>query len=132
MGAVGLFHESDYTRKKFGICADGNLENSGVSVIDCTIDRAVSQSAYLKSVTDFANNQKLDYFVSIHFNASAGHAAKGVEVYTYKGRKYQDALDICGNLSQLGFENRGCQGWQWSLRDTKDKGESSLNRGLFL
>ncbi|MDE6363823.1 MAG: N-acetylmuramoyl-L-alanine amidase, partial [Lachnospiraceae bacterium] len=105
-GAVGFLNESEYTRK-VGVALMEILKNGGVSVIDCTIDRAVSQAAYLKAVVDFATNEKLDFFVSIHFNASVGHMAKGVEVYTYKGRKYQDALDICGNLSQLGFENRG-------------------------
>ncbi len=121
-GAVGLFSESEYTRK-VGYVLMELLKNNGVSVIDCTIDRAVSQSAYLKAVVDLANDQKLDYFVSIHFNASVGHAAKGVELYTYKGRKYQDALDICGNLSQLGFENRGVKDGSglYVIRKTKAK-----------
>ena len=32
---------------------------------------------------------------------------KGVEVYTYEGRKYQDAVDVCNNIAKLGFTNRG-------------------------
>ncbi|MDE7183462.1 MAG: N-acetylmuramoyl-L-alanine amidase [Lachnospiraceae bacterium] len=121
-GAVGFLNESEYTRK-VGVALMEILKNGGVSVIDCTIDRAVSQAAYLKAVVDFANNEKLDFFVSIHFNASVGHMAKGVEVYTYKGRKYQDALDICGNLSQLGFENRGVRDGSglYVIRKTKAK-----------
>ena len=40
-----------------------------------------------------ANRQDLDYFISIHVNAGKG---KGVEVYTYEGRQFTDALEDLG------------------------------------
>lgn len=105
-GACGVINESEYTRK-VGYALMKVLKNSGAAVVDCTVDKADTQAEYLKKVVNFANNKNLDWFISIHFNASAQHKANGVEVYTYKGRKYQDALDICDNISKLGFKNRG-------------------------
>ena len=74
-------------------------------------------------MADLANSKELDWFISIHFNASAGHMANGVEAYTYKGRKYQDALDICENISRLGFQNRGVKDGSglYVVRKTKAK-----------
>ncbi|MDE7479329.1 MAG: N-acetylmuramoyl-L-alanine amidase, partial [Lachnospiraceae bacterium] len=121
-GANGIMNESAYTRK-VGYALMEILRNSGETVIDCTVDKAASQSEYLKAVVDFANNKELDWFISIHFNASAGHMANGVEAYTYKGRKYQDALDICENISRLGFQNRGVKDGSglYVVRKTKAK-----------
>lgn len=121
-GASGIIKESEHTRR-VGYALTEILKSSGITVVDCTVDRAASQEEYLKSVVDAANNRMLDWFVSIHFNASAGHQAKGVEVYTYKGRKYQDALAICENISRLGFENRGVREGSglYVIRRTKAK-----------
>lgn len=83
------------------------LRSAGIAVIDCTIDQANTQNEYLAAATALANRQELDWFISIHFNASATHMGHGVEVYTYEGRQYQDALDVCSELSLLGFTNRG-------------------------
>ncbi|MDE7417091.1 MAG: N-acetylmuramoyl-L-alanine amidase [Lachnospiraceae bacterium] len=121
-GADGIINESVYTRK-VGYALMEILKNNGVTVIDCTVDKASSQSEYLKAVIDFANNKGLDWFISIHFNASTGHMANGVEAYTYKGRKYQDALDICENISRFGFQNRGVKDGSglYVVRKTKAK-----------
>lgn len=121
-GASGIISESEYTRK-VGYALMELLKNNGVVVVDCTVDKASSQSEYLKAVAAFANNEELDWFISIHFNASAEHMANGVEAYTYKGRKYQDALDICENISRIGFQNRGVKDGSglYVIRKTKAK-----------
>ena len=77
-GANGIINESVYTRK-VGYALMEILKNSGVTVIDCTVDKASSQSEYLKAVIDFANNKELDWFLGIHFNASIGHIPAGLE-----------------------------------------------------
>ncbi len=105
-GAVGIIKESEHTRM-VGRALMGLLRSAGVNVIDCTIDQAGSQKEYLAAVTALANREELDWFVSIHFNASKTHTGHGVEVYTYKGRQYPDALDVCANIAELGFSNRG-------------------------
>ena len=105
-GAVGLFKESEHTRL-VGELLMKKLMDAGVKVINCTVDRAVSQEAYLQKTIQIANQSGVELFISIHFNASGGHRAQGVEVYTYQGRKHADALAICSHIEKLGFLNRG-------------------------
>lgn len=121
-GAVGIIKESDHTRLVGHDLMD-LLRQAGVTVIDCTIDQAAAQSEYLSKAVALANNQDLDLFISIHFNASASHTGHGVEVYTYEGRQYQDALDVCSRISALGFTNRGVKAGTglYVLRKTKAK-----------
>lgn len=102
-GAIGIINESIETRK-VGAIIRKLLSDMGYNVVNCTIDKANSQSEALQLIVNQANRSDLDYFISIHFNASGGN---GVEVYTYEGRQFQDALDVCKNISALGFINRG-------------------------
>lgn len=121
-GAVGIIKESEHTRQ-VGQALMALLRSAGIAVIDCTIDQANTQNEYLAAATALANRQELDWFISIHFNASATHAGHGVEVYTYEGRQYQDALDVCRELSLLGFTNRGVKSGSglYVIRKTKAK-----------
>lgn len=102
-GAVGIIKESEHTRKVAG-ALKRYLEASGAQVKECTVDVAESQNAYLSKVVSMANGRDLEWFVSIHFNAGGG---RGVEVYTYQGRQYEDAVMVCRNIAALGFKNRG-------------------------
>lgn len=119
-GAVGIISESEHTRL-VGRALMGLLRAAGVNVIDCTIDKANTQQEYLSAAVALANKQDLGWFISIHFNASASHAGHGTEVYTYEGRQYQDALDVCSNLAALGFKNRGVKegSGMYVIRKTK-------------
>ncbi len=121
-GAVGIIKESEHTRM-VGQALMGLLRSAGVNVIDCTIDQAGSQKEYLAAAVALANRQELDWFISIHFNASAAHTGHGVEVYTYEGRQYQDALDVCSNIADLGFANRGVKAGSglYVIRKTRAK-----------
>ncbi len=121
-GAVGIIKESEHTRL-VGQALMGLLRAAGVSVVDCTIDQADTQQEYLAAAVSLANRQDLDWFISIHFNASAAHTGHGVEVYTYKGRQYQDALDVCTGIADLGFTNRGVKEGSglYVIRKTKAK-----------
>lgn len=102
-GAVGVINESIHTRK-VGNALRNYLKANGVNAINCTVDYAKTTSENLSLIVQQANRQDLDWFISIHFNAGGG---QGVEVYTYEGRKYQDAVDVCNNIAKLGFTNRG-------------------------
>jgi len=121
-GAVGIIKESEHTRQ-VGEALMLLLRAAGVTVIDCTIDQAGSQKEYLAAVTALANRKEMDWFISIHFNASREHTGHGVEIYTYKGRQYQDALDVCENIAGLGFTNRGVKEGSdlYVIRKTKAK-----------
>lgn len=105
-GAVGLFKESEHTRLVGNVLMK-KLEGVGVDVVNCTVDRAETQEAYLARVVKLANQSGIELFVSIHFNASATHKGQGVEVYTYKGKQHADALAVCTHISGTGFVNRG-------------------------
>ena len=83
------------------------LRQDGHQVINANVDKAVTQNAYLRGVCVRANACDPDLFISIHCNASTTHLGKGVEAYTWKGRKHQQAIDMCDNLAELGFKNRG-------------------------
>ncbi|MDE6973824.1 MAG: N-acetylmuramoyl-L-alanine amidase [Lachnospiraceae bacterium] len=121
-GAVGIVKESEHNRL-VGQALMDLLRSSGVTVIDCTIDQANTQGEYLAATVALANRQDLDWFISIHFNASSTHTGHGVEVYTYEGRQYQDAIDVCTNLEELGFTNRGVKAGTglYVIRKTKAK-----------
>lgn len=105
-GAEGLLRESVHTRL-VGRDLMKKLAGIGIDVIDCTVDRAVSQEAYLEKTVQIANRSAVELFISIHFNASREHRARGVEVYTYGGKKHADALSVCSHIGRLGFVNRG-------------------------
>lgn len=121
-GAIGCIHESESTRD-VGYALMERLSVAGIEVIDCTVDKADTQKEYLEAVTTHANKEALDWFISIHFNASANHTGQGVEVYTYKGKQHQEALDICSNIAKLGFRNRGVKNGSnlYVIRKTKAK-----------
>lgn len=118
-GAVGIISESEHTRL-VGYEVMRLIKSKGHTVVDCTIDYANNVTESLSKITDVANNVNLDWFVSIHFNAGGG---RGTEVYTYEGRQYEDALEICDNISKLGFKNRGVKAGTglYVIRRTKAK-----------
>ena len=102
-GAVGYMDESKETRKVVKVLAD-HLQLKGHKVSVVNIDKATSQTAYLKQVIQGVNKIKCDLFLSIHFNAGKG---QGTECYTWKGKKLSSAVGICEELNKLGFRNRG-------------------------
>lgn len=118
-GAVGRINESENTRK-VGNELRKILKEEGQVVYNCTVDKASSVNESLDLVVKQANREELDWFISIHFNAGGG---EGVEVYTYEGRQYQDAIDVCKNISALGFKNRGVKKGTglYVIRKTKAK-----------
>lgn len=118
-GAVGIIKEGEHTRL-VGEDVRRLLKERGNTVYNCTVDYASTTSESLSLVVQQANREDLDWFIAIHFNAGGG---KGVEVYTYEGRQYQDAIDVCNNIAVLGFNNRGVKAGTglYVIRRTKAK-----------
>lgn len=106
-GAVGIKSESQENRKVGDLVIE-MLKKLGHTVIDCRVDKASSQNAYLKKCVDIANENKVELFVSIHFNASSG-TGKGSEVFVYsdKSKVKDKAQNILNEIVKLGFGNRG-------------------------
>lgn len=102
-GAVGYIDESVETRN-VGYALESILKNAGHTVVDCTDDYSATVNENLQKIVSKANAQPLDLFVSIHFNSGGG---KGTEVYTYGGKSFDEAVNVCKNISALGFNNRG-------------------------
>ena len=118
-GAVGIIKEGEHTRL-VGEELRRLLKEKGNTVYNCTVDYASTVNESLSLVVQQANREDLDWFIAIHFNAGGG---KGVEVYTYEGRQYQDAIDVCNNIAALGFNNRGVKAGTglYVIRKTKAK-----------
>ncbi len=104
-GVVGYINESRETRLIVN-AIKRYLKGKGHTVIVANVDKAESQTAYLKKVVEKANKHTdADLFVSIHFNASRG--GYGTECYTWKGKKTAAAVGVCEEMHKYGFRNRG-------------------------
>lgn len=118
-GAIGKIVEGEHTRL-VGAEVRRLIAERGHGAINCTVDHANTTTESLQLVVGQANRHELDWFIAIHFNAGGG---KGVEVYTYEGRQYKDAIDVCKNIESLGFINRGVKAGTglYVIRKTKAK-----------
>lgn len=121
-GAVGIIKETDKNRA-IGKELISLLQNAGHIVVNCTVDHAVTTNEQLSGIVRKANEQSLDWFISIHFNAGGG---RGTETYVYSGtgeatknmaKKVNDSI-----VNSCGFVNRGLKtGNYFVLKNTSAK-----------
>lgn len=105
-GAVGIKSESLLTRE-VGKEVIKLFINEGHSVVNCTIDNASTLNESLSYRYSTANNNKCDYYISIHFNAFDGNA-KGCEVLVYSNSDSR-VNGVLNSITALGFINRGAK-----------------------
>lgn len=105
VGASGWAQEDDLTRA-VGHRMLTKLTTLGHTAIDCTPRRASRVLDSLQQRVNTANANRVDVYVSIHFNAFNGRA-NGSEVYAISapGRRY--AQPVLNQIVALGFYNRG-------------------------
>lgn len=104
-GAKGIRKEDDLT-KEVGLKVIDRLTKLNYEVINVLPKTATSVRDSLQQRVDKANNAKVDYFVSIHFNAYNG-TAKGTEVYALSEEGRKMAQKVVDNIAALGYTNRG-------------------------
>lgn len=131
-GAVsGKYKESEIVRT-IAKSVIKKLKAKGHKTVDCTVDLASSQNAYLQEQVKLANNSGADYFLCIHLNASATHLGKGSEIYTWNANKDKVAIKVLDNLENLGFKNRGIKKGNGYYVVKKTKMKTLLIEAFFL
>ncbi len=104
-GAVGIKREDDLT-KAVGEIVIENLQKAGHTVINCKPSGASSVNDSLRQRVEKANQADVDFFVSIHFNASNG-IANGAEVYALSQKGSEVGDRVLDEIVKLGFRDRG-------------------------
>ena len=107
-GSQGCGYKEENLTRELGKIVSDLLKQEGHTVINCTVDKSYNNEQQLIDRVIKANRQKLDLFVSIHFNAFNG-VATGTEVLVHSknSKALPYASRICNNICELGFKNRG-------------------------
>ena len=104
-GAVGIQEECKLTRA-VGNYVIQKLRESKHEVIDVTPTRALSVTSSLRQRVGKANSEKVDIYVSIHFNAF-NQKAHGTEIFATSKKGREIATPVLQEICKLGFFNRG-------------------------
>ena len=104
-GASGIRQEDNLTRE-VGLRVMSKLRALGHQVVNCTPQRASSVTNSLWQRTNRANVNRVDAFVSIHFNAF-NRSANGAEVFAISSAGRRMARPVQEEIVKLGFFDRG-------------------------
>lgn len=116
-GAVGIRKE-DELNKEVGVRVMEKLKVLKHEVVYCTPSYATSLVNSLYKRTNKANVEKVDIYVSIHFNAGGG---RGTEVFAISKNGKQIAKRVVDAIASLGYVNRGVKDGSslYVLKNTK-------------
>lgn len=106
-GAVGYVDEYNECIKIYREL-ESILAHHGHTVIDCNT-KALTQNSDLAQGVKIANDNKVDYFITLHMNAFTSSSADGVECWTYNSKSKSNTIAkrIVKNISSKGFDSRG-------------------------
>ncbi|MCG6135419.1 MAG: N-acetylmuramoyl-L-alanine amidase [Nostoc sp. LLA-1] len=104
-GAVGIKVEDSLTLD-VGNRVISKLRALGHEVIPCRPSRSTSVTNSLLQRVNTANTNRVEVFVSIHFNAFNGQA-NGAEVFAASDNGRRIAQPVLNEIVRLGFFNRG-------------------------
>lgn len=104
-GATGIRQEDDMTRE-VGTRVISKLRSLGHTAIDCTPTRAASVTNSLWQRCNTANVNRVDLFVSIHFNKFNGQV-NGTEIFVVSDTGRQRAQPVLNAIVAMGYFNRG-------------------------
>jgi N-acetylmuramoyl-L-alanine amidase len=105
IGARGIRQEDSLTME-VGTRVISKLKSLGHQVVDCKPRRASSVGNSLQQRCNIANSNRVDIYVSIHFN-SFNRQANGTEVFATSDRGRRIAQPVLNNIVKLGYVNRG-------------------------
>jgi N-acetylmuramoyl-L-alanine amidase len=108
-GATGVRQEDDVIRE-VGVRVIEKLRGLGHVVVVCTPSSATSVGNSLYQRVKKANDNNVDIFVSIHFNAGGG---RGSEVFAASPQGREIAQKVLEQIVTLGFVNRGVKDGSW-------------------
>lgn len=116
-GAVGIRKE-DELNKEVGDKVIEKLKALKHEVVYCTPSYASSLGNSLYRRINKANEEKVDFYVSIHFNAGGG---RGTEVFAISKAGKEVAKRVVDAIATLGYVNRGVKdgSWLYVLKNTK-------------
>ncbi|MGH4121643.1 MAG: N-acetylmuramoyl-L-alanine amidase [Clostridium sp.] len=116
-GAVGIRKE-DELNKQVGDRVMEKLKTLKHQVVNCTPSYASNLGNSLYKRVNKANEEKVDLYVSIHFNAGGGH---GTEVFAISKSGKDIAKRVVDAIAALGYVNRGVKdgSWLYVLKNTK-------------
>lgn len=110
-GSVTEWVSEDELTKEVGMELISMLEKDGFKVINVT-----PPANEVKSVTDSlnkriskANEEKVNLFISVHFNSASNKSAQGTEVFYYNKTDETEKIgkSIIKNFTEYGFKDRG-------------------------
>ncbi|MBD2628620.1 N-acetylmuramoyl-L-alanine amidase [Trichormus variabilis] len=104
-GASGIKFEDNLT-VEIGTKVIAKLKSLGHEAISCNPSSASTVSQSLGRRCDIANRNKVDLYVSIHFNAFNGKA-NGTEIFAISDAGKKTAKSVLDEIIKLGFFNRG-------------------------
>jgi len=117
IGYVGIKKE-DELNKEVGVKVMEKLKALKHEVVYCTPsnDSSLSNSLYRRA--NNANEEKVDFYVSIHFNGGGG---RGTEVFAISESAKEIARRVVYEISTLGYINRGVKdgSFLYVLKNTK-------------
>lgn len=113
-GAVFGQHREDILTKQVGELVIKKLKQRGHRAVSVTPRRTfgartIDRIRYsLRQRARTANRLRVDYFVSIHFNAAGNRSAGGTEVFVYNSHSPAKSLaqEVLNEIVSLGFRNR--------------------------
>ncbi|MGD1912021.1 MAG: N-acetylmuramoyl-L-alanine amidase [Rivularia sp. (in: cyanobacteria)] len=104
-GVKGIKYEDNLTLD-VGNRVIGKLKDLGYQVIDCKPKKSSSIGDSLRRRCEAANANKVDIFVSIHFNA-LNRFANGTEIFAISDTGKKIAKPVLDEILKMGFFNRG-------------------------
>jgi N-acetylmuramoyl-L-alanine amidase len=106
-GAVGIKKEDNLT-KDVGTRLMQKLAEAGHKVVNCTPSQAATVGESLRKRVNTANDNQVDIFVSIHFNAFSPTAnPRGTEIYAISNAGKAIAQSVLKEIVNLGFKDKG-------------------------